>query len=92
MVEMLVSLILFTITLGLMANVFAGYQSRTAAQRAAQVFQMDLSFARTSAVRGREAVIVDFDESGGSYLVRSESGDTLVRREFGQDDDIPLDS
>ena len=53
---------------------------------------MDLSFARASAVRGREAVIVDFDESGGSYLVRSESGDTLLRRAFDRDDDIPLDS
>ena len=92
LVEMLVTLILFTITIGLTATVFAGYQTRTAARRAAQVFQMDLSLARTSAVRGREAVIVDFDENQGSYLVRSESGDTLVKREFDTDDDIPLDS
>ncbi len=92
MVELLVSLILFTITLGLTATVFAGYQTRTAAQRAGQVFQMDLNLARASAVRRREAVIVDFDESAGSYLIRSESGDTLLRREFDRDDDIPLDS
>lgn len=91
-VEMLVSLILFTIAMALGSSVFAGYQSRTAAQRAAQVFAMDLSLARTSAVRGREVVIVDFDEAGGNYVIRLESGDTLLRREFGRDDDIPLDS
>lgn len=92
LIEMLVSLILFTITLGLTSTVFMGYQSRTAAQRAAQVFQMDLSLARASAVRGREAVIVDFNEGAVSYLIRLESGDTLLRRGFDRDDDIPLDS
>jgi type II secretory pathway pseudopilin PulG len=91
MVEMLVSLILFTIAMALTSVVFSGYQSRTAAQRAAQVFVMDLSLARTSAVRGREAVIVDFDEAGMSYCIRLESGDTIVDRKFGRDDDIPLD-
>ena len=91
-VEMLVSLILFTIAMTLTSVVFAGYQSRTAAQRAAQVFAMDLSVARTSAVRGREVVIVDFDEAGVGYVIRLESGDTLLTREFGRDDDIPLDS
>lgn len=91
-VEVLVVLILFTISLAMASNVFSAYQSRTAAQRAAQVFSMDLSLARTSAVRGREAVIVYFDEAGMSYLVRLESGDTLVMRNFGQDGDIRLDS
>ena len=90
MVEILVTLILFTIAVGLGSVVFSGYQSRTAAQRAAQVFAMDLRLARTSAVRGREAVIVDFDEAGMSYCIRLESGDTIVEREFGRDDDIPL--
>ena len=91
-VEILVTLILYTISLGLALSMFSGYQSRTAAQRAAQVFAMDLSLARTSAVRGREVVIVDFDEAGVSYLIRQESGDTLVEREFGRDDEIQLDS
>ena len=91
-VEMLVVLILYTIALTLAISMFSGYQSRTAAQRAAQVFAMDLSLARTSAVRGREVVIVDFNEAGGSYLIRLESGDTLVEREFDRDDDIRLDS
>ena len=91
-VELLVTLILFSITLALASLVFSGYQSRTAAQRAAQVFAMDLRLARTSAVRGREVVIVDFNEAGGSYVIRLESGDTILRRGFGRDDDIRLDS
>ncbi len=91
-IEMLVSLILFTISLALATAMFSGYQARTAAQRAAQVFSMDLSVARAAAVRGRVPVIVYFDEAGGAYLIREESGDTLIRRKFGRDDDIPLDS
>ena len=92
LIEMLIGLILFTISLAIATVVFSAYQSRTAAHRAAQIFSMDLSLARTSAVRGREAAIVDFDEAGMSYLIRLESGDTLVERDFGQDGDIRLDS
>ena len=91
-VEMLVTLILFTITLALASSMFSGYQARTAAQRAAQVFAMDLSVARAAAVRGRVVVVVDFDEAEGTYVVREESGDTIIRREFGRGDEIPLDS
>ncbi len=92
MIEILDTLILFTIAMGLSSLVFANFQSRTAAQRAAQVFAMDLSLARTSAVRGMEAVIVRFDEAGMSYLIRLESGDTIQERGFDRDDEIPLDS
>lgn len=91
MIELIVSLILFTIAMSLASVVFRGYQTRTAAQRSAQVFAVDLTYARTRAVRGREAVILHYDEAGMSYLVRLESGDTLLEREFGRDDDIPLD-
>ena len=90
-VELIVTLILFSIAMSLASVVFSGYQARAAAQRAAQVFAMDLSYARTSAVRSRRAVIVDFDETGMSYVIRVESGDTLIKRGFGRDDDIPLD-
>ena len=91
-VEMLVTLILFTITLALGSTVFSGYQARTAAQRAAQVFAMDLSVARAAAVRGRTSVVVFFNEAQGTYVVREASGDTIIKREFGRDDEIPLDS
>ena len=53
---------------------------------------MDLRVARSTAVRGRVPVIVDFDEADKTYLIRVESGDTLIRRRFGREDDIPLDS
>jgi hypothetical protein len=43
-------------------------------------------------VRGREAVTVDFDEGGVSYVVKLTSGDTLVERGFDRDDDIRLES
>ena len=76
-IEMLISLILFTISLALATSVFSSYQARTAAQRAAQVFAMDLSVARAAAVRGRVPVIVNFDEAGKTYLIRQESGDTI---------------
>ena len=89
-IEMLVSLILFTTAMALTAIVFTGYQSRTAAQRAAQVFAMDLSYARTTAVRSRERVVVDFDVGSVSYVVR-QAGDTLLWREFDRDDEISLD-
>ena len=91
-VELLVTLILFTISMALGTSVFSGYQARTAAHRAAQVFAMDLSLARAAAVRGRVAVVVYFDEAEGTYVIREESGDTIIKREFGREDDIPLDS
>ena len=90
-IELLVSLILFTTAMTLTSIVFIGYQSRTAAQRAAQVFAMDLSYARTSAVRGRETVIVDFDVGAVSYVIKRGAGDTLLWRRFGDDDEIRLD-
>jgi type II secretory pathway pseudopilin PulG len=89
-IELLVSLILFTTAMTLTAIVSAGYQTRTAAQRAAQVFATDLSYARSSAVRSRERVVVDFDVASVSYVVRQE-GDTLLWREFDRDDEIRLD-
>ena len=92
MLELVVVMLLLSLSLAAGAGVFSAYQSRTAAQRAAQIFALDISLARTSAVRGRETVIVDFDELQVSYLVRLESGDTIVKREFSQSDDIWLDS
>ena len=91
LIEMLVTLILLSISLAAVMTVFANYLERTTAQRAAQVFAMDLRFARTTAVRGREIVVVNFDEGALSYIVRLSSGDTLVNREFEAGQDIVLD-
>lgn len=92
LVEMVIVLFLLSVSMAAAAGVFATYQTRTAAHRAAQAFAMDLSLARTSAVRRREAMVVDFNEAGLSYVIRSESGDTLRSRAFGLADDIPLSS
>lgn len=92
LIEMLVTLILLTISLAAVMTVFSNYLERTTAQRAAQVFAMDLRLARTSAVRGRETVIVNFDEAGLSYIVRLSTGDTLLNREFEAGEDIVLDA
>ena len=92
LLELVVVMLLVTISLAAAAGVFSAYQYRNAAHRAAQVFALDIGLARTSAVRSRETVIVDFNESQVSYVVRYESGDTIVKREFGQTDDIRLDS
>ena len=85
-------MLLLSLSLAAAAGVFSAYQARTAAQRAAQVFALDIGLARTMAVRSRENVIILFDESQVSYLVRSESGDTIVMRGFSQTDEIWLDS
>ncbi len=37
-------------------------------------------------------MVVDFDESQVTYLLRFESGDTIVRREFSRQNEIFLDS
>ena len=92
LLELVVVMLLLSLSLAAAAGVFSAYQARTATQRAAQVFALDISLARTMAVRSRETVIIDFDESQVTYLVRSESGDTIVKREFSQTDEIRLDS
>ena len=92
LIEMLVTLILLSISIAAVMTVFASYLERTTAQRAGQVFAMDLRLARTSALRGREAVIVSFDEIGMSYTIRLVSGDTLLTREFEPGEEIVLDA
>ena len=92
LLELTVVMLLLSLSLAAAAGVFSAYQTRTAAQRAAQVFAMDIGLARTSAVRRRESVVIDFDEVQMMYLLRFESGDTIVMREFGESDEIRLDS
>jgi len=62
---------------------FSGYVHRTAAQRAAQVFALDLAVAREAAIRGREPVVIRFFESGRWYRIAMGGTDTeIVRRRF----------
>jgi prepilin-type N-terminal cleavage/methylation domain-containing protein len=90
LIEMLTVLIVLAVTLTLTGFVFNRYLERTSARRAAELFGQDLKAARNTAIRSRQAVVVDFDETRLSYVVRVEAGDTLFRRRFEADATLSL--
>lgn len=90
LIEVTVVLVLAAVLLTLAAGAFAGYQSRSSAQRAAQVFSRDLSLARGTARRLREPVAIRFYEGSMWYTVTTEGGRELVRRRFGSGSEIVL--
>ena len=70
---------------------FSGYFQRTSARRAAQIFALDLTAARSYAMRSREAVVIRFSESTLWYEVETQTTATEVaRRRFGTNADIDL--
>lgn len=90
LIEVTVVLVLAAVLLTLAASAFAGYQSRSSAQRAAQVFSRDLALARASARRLREPVAIRFYETSMWYTVTMEGGQELVRRRFASGSEIVL--
>ena len=88
--ELLVVMALVAITLAITQQVYDRYQERTATRRAAKLFGLDLSLARSAAVQGRRRAVIRFDEAGRSYEVRSNR--LLLRRSFGPGSDAPLES
>ena len=92
MVEVVIVLLLVAIMLTLASGTFNGYLERTAAKMAAEVFVQDLTVTRNAALRSRRVAVLDFDEDGLNYVVRMESGDTLLLRSFGGDAGIHLSS
>jgi Tfp pilus assembly protein FimT len=91
------SLLELTIALGLTFG-FAGlslsdYSERTSTRRAAQVFALDLTLARSTAMRTQEAVVIQFFESGRRYVIETQSGSVVVTtRRFGDNADIDLET
>lgn len=83
-------LLLFAIMLGFAAETFHGYLERTSAKRAAEIFVQDLNVTRNAALRSRRMAVLAFDEAGLKYLVRLESGDTVLLRAFGRGAEISL--
>ena len=83
-------LLLFAIMLGFAAETFHGYLERTSAKRAAEIFVQDLNVTRNAALRSRRMAVLAFDENGLKYLVRLESGDTVLLRAFGRGAEISL--
>lgn len=92
LLEMAVVMLLVAISLSVASSAFNGYQARAAARQAAKVFARDLAFARSSAARARERVVIRFDEAGKSYVVEMESGDTVVSRSFAGGENAHIDS
>jgi Tfp pilus assembly protein FimT len=88
---MAVVLVIGSILMGMGTLTFSTVNTRQAARRAAQVFARDLALARSMAVRGRERVVIRFDEAGLTYAVETASGRALAKRSFGPDQDVHLD-
>ena len=90
-IEVLVVLTLSSVVLTLGVLAFGGYFRRVAAERAAQVFAQDLTFARNWATRGRRPVVIRFYESGLWYEMEEQGTATdLAQRRFGVNADIDL--
>ena len=83
LIEVMIVMVIGSILLGLATVTFSSYNRRTAARRAAQVFSRDLTLARSVAVRGRERVVIRFDEITSDYLVTTAAGRELAFRRFG---------
>ncbi|NIP58121.1 MAG: prepilin-type N-terminal cleavage/methylation domain-containing protein [Gemmatimonadetes bacterium] len=88
--ELLVVMALVVITLAITQQTYGLYQERTATRRAAKLFGLDLSLARSAAVQGRMNVVIRFDEAAREYEVISNR--RIMRRDFGDDSDVPLES
>jgi prepilin-type N-terminal cleavage/methylation domain-containing protein len=90
LLEMAVVLVIGAVLMGMATLTFANVNTRQSARRAAQVFSRDLALARSMAVRGREQVVIRFDEDSLSYQVETVSGRVLADRQFGADEDVNL--
>ena len=91
LLELLVVLVLASVTLGFAGLTFSGYFQRSSARGAAQVFARDLAMARAAAVRSKEPVVIRFYEASRWYqVVAQSSGTELVRRRFGVNADVEL--
>ncbi|MHB1194145.1 MAG: GspH/FimT family pseudopilin [Longimicrobiales bacterium] len=91
LLELVIVLVLASLTLGFAGLTFSGYFQRSSARLAAQVFARDLTLARSAAVRAKESVVVRFYEANRWYqVVAQTSGTELVRRRFGVNADVDL--
>lgn len=90
LIEITVMLMVVAVSLGTAGFFLVGLTGRASARSAAQIFSRDLAQARAFATRSREAVTVYFREDSLAYRVESEGGRILLRRSFGEGDDISL--
>lgn len=86
-------LVMAGLVMGFAGLTFGGYFQRASAKAAAQVFAGDLTLARSTAMRSRQAVVLRFFEEGGWYRIQmAGSGTELVRRRFRANADVDLSS
>lgn len=91
LVEVLTVFVLIFVVMAFGMVALSGYPQRVAARQAAQLFARDLTFARATAVRTQESVVIRFDESNRWYVVETlESTTEVMRRRFGTNADIDL--
>jgi len=91
LLEILVVLAIAGIVMTFGALAFSGFFQRSAARRAASLFQQDLAAARSYAIRSREPVVLRLYESGLWYQVETlQTGTEVLRRRFGANGDIQL--
>jgi prepilin-type N-terminal cleavage/methylation domain-containing protein len=90
LLEMAVVLVIGAILVSMATLTFSSVNSRQSARRAAQVFSRDVALARSMAVRGRERVVIRFDETDLWYEVETASGRQVAIRRFGPDQDVNL--
>lgn len=89
-IELLTVLVILGLTLSVAAFSFHRYLATTSAKRAAEMFGQDLVAARSTALRSKQRVTVDFDEAALIYVIRVEGGDTLFHRTFDPESTLTL--
>jgi Tfp pilus assembly protein FimT len=89
---MAVVLVIGAVLISMATLTFSNVNTRQSARRAAQVFSRDLALARSMAVRGREQVVIRFDETDLWYEVETASGRMVANRQFGPDEDVNLNA
>jgi Tfp pilus assembly protein FimT len=89
---MVTVMVVLAVTFSMATGIFNGYLKRSAAKRAAEVFVQDLKLTRDAALRSRQVVVMEFDEKNLRYVVRAQSGDTLVQRFFQREAGLVLSS
>jgi prepilin-type N-terminal cleavage/methylation domain-containing protein len=90
LLELLVVLLVISVTLAVAAQGYGLYLERTAARKAAELFARDLSFARTAALRDRQPVSLVVLEEQGFYVIRRATGEVIVRRDYGPGSEVRL--
>ncbi len=88
--ELLVVLLLASVTAGGVSLAFSRYSARVSARQAAEIFRQDLRLARNWAASSKRPVTLKMSEASLQYLIRVQAGDTLQRRSFGSGAEIRL--